>query len=137
MNTTTQTDTVNLADYYFTGQTFHWPNIAVTLAEWPLRWRDEDHSAGMSTDTRDIFWLRFKDIELFFGLKHRTTVHWNHAENGLYVTTPLILPKDPVQLLQFLELTSHPEARDIAQFWLNLQKFLPFLSRFEKNVAWH
>jgi hypothetical protein len=55
---------------------------------------------------------------------------------GFEVTTPIILPRDPVALLQLLELTSHPEAGDITQFWVNLQKFLPFLSAFMENVAW-
>ena len=50
--------------------------------------------------------------------------------------SPIVLPRDPATLLQLLELTSHPEAGDIAQFWLNLQKFLPFLSAFMQNVAW-
>jgi hypothetical protein len=145
MNTTssTTTATIDLSDYYFTGRGFHWPNVAVTLAEWPNpQWAAEAHSAGMATDTRELFWIRYKDIELFFNTDNRATVEWSQAEwvaehpRGFGVTTPTTLPKDPATLLQLMELTSHPEAGDIAQFWVNLQKFLPFLSAFMQNVAW-
>jgi hypothetical protein len=135
---TTTTASIDLAPFFFSGPTFHWPNVAVTLAEWQET--DKNHSAGMAgefPDTREVFWLRYKDIELFFGLRDRSTVGWNQPESSDFsMKSPAILPKHPVQLLQFLELTTHPEARDIAQFWLNLQNFLPFLSRFEKNVVW-
>jgi hypothetical protein len=30
------TASIDLSDYFFTGPTFHWPNIAVSLAEWPM-----------------------------------------------------------------------------------------------------
>jgi hypothetical protein len=141
--TSTTSTTIDLSGYFFDGPVFNWQNIAVTLAEWPNpQWTDEEHSADITTDIRDLFWLRYKDIELFFGLEDCTTVVWHQAvwipedPRGFCVTTPNILPKDPGKLLQLLGLTSHPEAGDIAQFWVNLQKFLPFLSAFMQNVAW-
>jgi hypothetical protein len=145
MNSTssTTTATIDLSNYYFTGPAFHWPNVAVTLAEWPNpQWTDEKHSADLMTDTRDLFWIRFKDVELFFNLANRATVDWGQAvwmpedPHGFYVTSPIVLPRDPTSLLQLLELASHPEAGDIVQFWESLLKFLPFLSSFMENVAW-
>jgi hypothetical protein len=139
--TTTTSETVDLAPFFFTGPSFHWPNIAVSLAEWPNpQWATEPHSAHMVTDTRDLFWLRFKDIGL--NVDNRAIVSWNQAvwlpedPRGFYVTSPIVLPTDPEHLLILLGLESHPEAGDIVQFWLALQKFLPFLTEFMENVTW-
>jgi hypothetical protein len=135
------TESIDLAPLFFTGPTFHWPNVAVSLAEWPNpQWTKEKHDAGMATDTRDVFWFNFKHIELFFTV-NKATVDWGHTEwteppKGFFVTTPAVLPTDPDHLLILLGLESHPEAGDIAQFWLALQKFFPFLSAFMINVAW-
>ena len=74
------TASIDLSDYFFTGPTFHWPNIAVSLSEWPMpEWTNEKHGAGMATDTRDIFWFRYKDVELYIGLENRATVDWGQA----------------------------------------------------------
>jgi hypothetical protein len=126
--------TIDLSHFFFAGPSFNWPNVATTLVEWPTpQWTDKKHSANM-TDTRDLFWLRYKDVELTFSLDDCTTVCWDHKKwsegdhpKGLLLITLVVLPKDPFQLLQFLELTSHPEARDIAQFWLSFQNFLGYL----------
>jgi hypothetical protein len=134
------TTTVDLGSYFFQGDDFHWRNVAITLAEWlDPGWKNEKHGAGMDTATRDAFWIDFEQVELCFCLDYRDTVEWGHTKwsggpEGFEVTTPLILPTDPDQLLTLLGLQSHSQAGDIAKFWLKLQTFLPYLSDIIKDV---
>jgi hypothetical protein len=131
MNTTTAAETIDLSHYYFTGPDFNWQNIALTLDEWPNpQWANGEHGAHINTDTRDLFWISYGDIGLFFGIDEPTIVCWNHA-NGEFggdgIRTSTTLPRDSASLLQFLNLTVHPEAQNIFDFWMRLRKFLPHL----------
>jgi hypothetical protein len=129
--TTTTTETINLADYFFKGSDFNWENVDLTVEKWGNKFPGEENlalhaNADPADEDEPEFWIEYQNVELVFRLGVNTTVEWRPMNGAAFENTDsdTILPRDGATLLQLLELADYPDAKDIPAFWTRLLNFL-------------